>query len=92
MPDQVPEKIKNQRSDFIRQVSDDQKRKYRQSLIGNEQTVLIEKIINGEAHGYGEHYVPVKFPALSSKSNEFVKVKLVSLEKGSDPEFMGERI
>ncbi len=90
MTEQVPEKIKNQRSDFIRQVSDDQKRKYRLSLIGKEQTVLIEKIINGEAHGYGEHYVPVKFAALSSKTNEFVKVKLVSLEKGSDPELVGE--
>lgn len=92
MPDQIPEKIKNQRSDMIRKVSDTEKNKYRKSLIGKEQTVLIEKIINGQAHGYGENYVPVQFPAPSSKTNEFVKVKLTGLERGIDPEMVGQVI
>ncbi len=85
MPDQIPEKVKTERSEAMRRLAEDEKRKYRQSMIGKEQTVLVEKIVNGIAQGYGEHYIPVKFPANDLATNEFVKVKLVGLEEGDDP-------
>jgi threonylcarbamoyladenosine tRNA methylthiotransferase MtaB len=89
MPDQVPEKVKTERSEIIRLLAEEEKRKYRQSMIGKEQTVLVEKIVKGVALGYGEHYIPVKFPASNVAANEFVKVKLVGIEEGDDPFLTG---
>ena len=92
MTDHIPEKVKTGRSEAIRQLADEEKRKYRLSMIGKEQTVLIEKIVNGIARGYGEHFVPVKFPAQNSVANEFVKVKITGLEVDDDPFLAGEVI
>jgi threonylcarbamoyladenosine tRNA methylthiotransferase MtaB len=89
MPDQIPEKVKTERSEIIRLLAEEEKRKYRQSMIGKEQTVLVEKIVKGRARGYGEHYIPVKFPAGNVAANEFVKVKLVGLEEGDEPFLTG---
>ena len=87
MPDQVPESIKNERSRTIRSLSVDNKRKYRSSLIGKEQTVLVEKFNPNRslASGYGEHYIPVQFKSLPDTYNQFVRVKLTGLSRGDDP-------
>ena len=51
------------------------------------------RIIDGIASGYGEHYVPVKFPAKEEiEENSMVKVKLTGLEQGEDPFMVGEII
>ncbi len=92
MPDQIPEAVKIERSEKIRQIGEAKKRYYRSSLIGKTQTVLVEKIITGIAHGYGESYVPVKFPATNAKENTFVKVKLTTLETGEDPALIGDAL
>jgi len=90
MPDHVPEKVKTERSEHIRLLAEKEKYKYRQSMIGKEQTVLVEKIENGMARGYGEHYIPVKFPALNVAHNEFINVRIVSMEMGEEPVLLGE--
>jgi len=92
MPEQISEKLKTRRSEIIRLVGEEEKRKYRNSMIGKQQTVLVEKIIDGIAQGYGENYLPVKFPAEGVSSNEFVKVVLTALEKGDDPFLIGKRV
>ena len=62
MPEQVPEKIKTERSGIIRDIAENNKRKYRRAFIGKTQSVLVEKINSkGIASGYGEFYLPVKF-------------------------------
>lgn len=91
MPDHVSEKEKTRRSERLRQVADAEKRRFRESLIGKKQRVLIEKIEDGMAQGYGELYVPVKFPARQAQPNTFVDVKLISLEDGDDPIIIGQR-
>ena len=89
MPDQISEKVKTARSRIIRELEEAEKRKYRQSLIGKEQTVLVEKIQRGFASGYGENYVPVRFPASNLMTNQMVKVHLTGLENGADPALIG---
>jgi threonylcarbamoyladenosine tRNA methylthiotransferase MtaB len=92
LPDHLPEKIKNERSAIIREQAEKNKRTYRSSFIGKNQTVLVEKIDSrGFAHGYGEHYVPVRFKAdeLTSVKN-FRSVKISGLDKGNDPELVGK--
>lgn len=87
MAEQVPEAVKQERSRIIRKISDDNKRNYRNSMIGKEQTVLVEKYNQktGLAKGYGEHYIPVEFKATGNVHNHFVKIKLDSLGPGTDP-------
>ncbi|MEA3495284.1 MAG: tRNA (N(6)-L-threonylcarbamoyladenosine(37)-C(2))-methylthiotransferase MtaB [Bacteroidota bacterium] len=77
MQGQIDGRIKSERSEIIRKISDEQKENYRKSMIGKTQDVLIEKIDDkGFTHGYGEHYIPVVFEAGDSRENEFVKVKI----------------
>ncbi len=89
MPNQVQEKIKRERSEIIRQISDGNKMKYRESFIGKEQTMLVEKINKGISKGYGEHYVPVECKTMAGK-NSFQKVKIASIEKNRELMLKGE--
>ncbi len=91
MTGQIPEKVKTRRSAIVREVAEKNKRKYRSSFIGKQQTVLVEKIDgNGTASGYGEHYIPVKFKAgKTTQRNEFSTVEIIDIEKGEDPDLIG---
>jgi threonylcarbamoyladenosine tRNA methylthiotransferase MtaB len=91
MAGQVPEPVKNERSRIIREISTENKRKYRQSMIGKEQTVLVEKYNpdNRLANGYGQHYIPVEFRSVADPHNKFCRVMLSSLGPGPDPPLKG---
>jgi threonylcarbamoyladenosine tRNA methylthiotransferase MtaB len=91
MNEQVPEIVKSRRSEVIRHISDENKINYYRQLVGLEQTVLVERIREGMASGYGELYVPVKFPAKDGVTeNSLVKVRLNSVFPGDDPYMTGE--
>jgi len=81
MPDQVPEKVKTERSLIIRDIADSNKKKYRRTFIGKMQEVLVEKIdASGIAKGYGEHYFPVRFKADErTQLKNFRKVRIESI-------------
>ena len=87
MAGQVPEPVKQERSLIIRNISDDNKRKYRLSMLGKEQTVLVEKynLKTRMAKGYGQHYIPVEFRSDVNPHNQFVNTQLESLGTGTDP-------
>jgi len=85
MSNKVPEAEKTRRSEVIRGISDDNKRKYRQSMLGKTQRVIIEKIEDGMAMGYGQHYIPVAFPAEGMSWNQWASVELLNLGEGEDP-------
>jgi threonylcarbamoyladenosine tRNA methylthiotransferase MtaB len=94
MADQVPESVKQERSRIIHNIYEENKRKYRQSMLGKEQLVLVEKYNpkTSMAKGYGEHYIPVEFKSETDPHNKFVPVKLESLGPGSDPVVRGAEI
>ena len=91
MPEQVPEKIKSERSKTIRDIAEKNKNKYRSSFIGRTQNVLVERINSkGIASGYGEYYVPVKFKAgKDTRVKDFRKVEITGIEKKEDPGIIG---
>jgi len=89
MPDQVPEKVKNERSEIIRTISDEYKLKYRSSLIGKTQNVLVEKVKGNTGKGYGELFVPVEFSHPGTKNNMIQEVKLTGIHGGEDPVLIG---
>jgi threonylcarbamoyladenosine tRNA methylthiotransferase MtaB len=91
MPEQIPEKVKTERSAIVRELAGKLKKEYRSSFIGKKQKVLVEKIDeNGTAGGYGEHYIPVRFKAdKNTKRNGFSTVEIVDIEKGEEPDLIG---
>ncbi len=88
MPNQIPDKIKTERSAIIRQVSSDNKKRYYESMIGKSQRMLIERIsADGTARGYGENYIPMRLKSKDLEKNTFVNVELKELiDKGDKSE------
>jgi threonylcarbamoyladenosine tRNA methylthiotransferase MtaB len=72
----IPEKIKNARSLQIRELSEENKKQYFNTFIGKSQEVLVEKITQGIANGYGQHYIPVRFKASGVQKNTVHSIKL----------------
>jgi len=91
-PDQIHGNTKTERSELVRQLSEQMRREYRESFIGKTQVVLIEKIIeNGFATGYGENYIPVLIREQGLTTNTFYKVILSGIEEYKDePVLIGE--
>ncbi len=78
MENQIPDKVKNDRSEIIRELSNGMRKQYLESFIRKEQEVLIEKVDSkGFASGYGEHYVPVTFRTDQHEKNTFQKVRII---------------
>ncbi len=93
MTDQIPENVKNARSEVIRKISDENLVRFYQSLRNKNQQVLVEKINQaGWASGYGEHYVPVKFKTIADVKNMLVPVKLTGKLPGSGDVMEGSQI
>jgi threonylcarbamoyladenosine tRNA methylthiotransferase MtaB len=61
MPDQLTDRVKSQRSDVLLEMTAEQSKTYRQSFIGEKQTILLEDIeeINGRKYmiGHTERYI-----------------------------------
>jgi threonylcarbamoyladenosine tRNA methylthiotransferase MtaB len=93
MDNQIPEQVKTQRSEQVRLLTQDNKLKYRQGFVGKKQRVLVEKIDDrGFAHGYGQHYIPVKFSGQNLQKNHFYDVRIGTIEPGEEPLLVGEAI
>lgn len=89
MPGQVPEKTKSERSGIIRVIGEENKRKYRSSLIGKTQHVLVERTSEHVSRGYGELYVPIEFRSPDAKKNQIREVKITGIADGEDPVLFG---
>jgi len=77
MPDQVPEKVKTERSEIMRQISLENKIKYFEAMQGKTQRMLIERIDSkGTARGYGENYIPVVLNGCKAEKNTFINIRL----------------
>lgn len=85
MPGQLTEKVKNERSQLIRQVAEENKLNYRKKFIGLKQRILIERP-NGRqgARGYGEHYIPLIIPDGKFERNTFCETTITSVSTDSD--------
>ncbi len=86
MTEHIPEKVKNHRSELIRNISDENKRAYYSRMIGKRQRLLIERVGNDHiSRGYGENYIPVRLKAKGQEKNTFVDVVLTGIHEGREP-------
>jgi threonylcarbamoyladenosine tRNA methylthiotransferase MtaB len=82
MPDQVPDKIRKQRSDLLHHLSDTKKMAFYMRNMDLEEHVLFESDnTNGFMHGFTGNYIKVKTPYNHELSNKIKKVKLERLDK-----------
>jgi threonylcarbamoyladenosine tRNA methylthiotransferase MtaB len=91
MENQMEERIKSERSEMVRKLSEENRLAYMQSMAGQQQRVLIEKVDQqGMARGYGENYLPVEFITGNPARNRFEDVILKSVEASDPPHMIGE--
>ena len=89
MPDQVPEKVKTERSEVMRQISLENKNRYFDTMQGKMQCMLIERIDSkGVARGYGENYIPVILNNCKVEKNTFINIKLTEILRRDNEEKM----
>jgi threonylcarbamoyladenosine tRNA methylthiotransferase MtaB len=90
MEHQLEERTKSERSEVIRTISEENRMHYMHSMVGKEQRILIEKVNGkGEAHGYGEHYLPVTFLTNQSTKNRFQQVILEQVDTSEPLTMLG---
>lgn len=75
MPDQIPDKIKTQRSQRMHALAAELQAAYRAPFDNTVQRVLIEKWQDGVASGYNDYYVPMQLASDDKKRNRFAEVK-----------------
>jgi threonylcarbamoyladenosine tRNA methylthiotransferase MtaB len=89
--DQVSESVKSDRSAVIREIAAEEKRRYREGLVGSTERLLVERVSpEGQASGYGERYVPLLLEEIGAKPNDLVMVRITGITDGPDPVLVAE--
>ena len=78
MTNQVPEQIKKERVKTLIELSNDLKNKYYSSLVGSEEYLLTETIIDNYIYGHLTNYGFARIKLDDNTTNEIYKVKLIS--------------
>ena len=85
MPDQIPEQIKNQRSDVLLALTEKNSGEYRKKLLGRTVKVLLEEesTIGGTTYltGHTREYVKVAVAPETAAAGEIIDVKVTGLQK-----------
>ena len=85
MPDQIPEQIKNQRSDVLLALTEKNSGEYRKKLLGRTVKVLLEEesTIGGTTYlaGHTREYVKVAVAPETAAAGEIINVKVTGLLK-----------
>lgn len=81
MTDKVSEKIKNERSEQVRLLSEKLRNRYLANFIGKSQKVLLEKHLGANRwFGYGEHYIPVIVEHPRAVKNQWLNVRITGFD------------
>ena len=82
IPDQIPDKIKTERSKRMHVLAEELQKAYRAPFDNTVQRVLIEKWQGGVASGYNDYYVPMELASEDKTRNRFVieKVRVKDFE------------
>jgi len=85
MNNQIDDRVKTQRSEIIREISENNKTEYYKTFINKTERVLVEKHLGNDRYlGYGEHYIPITFKHSENIKNEFVNIEITGIDTGKD--------
>ncbi|NOY65061.1 MAG: tRNA (N(6)-L-threonylcarbamoyladenosine(37)-C(2))-methylthiotransferase MtaB [Nitrospirae bacterium] len=83
MSEKVPEPVKRQRYDILKELDQSKRRGYRESQIGCAVEVVMERMAeNGMIKGKSENYLDVMFEAKEFQKGKTVKVKILKQSGG----------
>jgi threonylcarbamoyladenosine tRNA methylthiotransferase MtaB len=89
MPNQIPDSIKRERLQRLRDVYEKMQNEYFASRRGQAELVLAETCDNGMWSGFGEHYHKVYFRSEGDARNKLVRVRLSGpFQQGMSAEIM----
>ncbi|MCG8701998.1 MAG: MiaB/RimO family radical SAM methylthiotransferase, partial [Bacteroidales bacterium] len=88
IPDHIPDKVKAHRSEVIRNLASENKKRFRKLFENKEMTVLVERrdLSKSLVHGYTQNYLPVHISKGKFTANNFYKVLVKNV--GLDGEFI----
>lgn len=89
MDEQVSEQLKTERSQKVRELAAKLQKEYREQFVGKTQQVLVERLGEEYATGYGESFVPVKIIATGLERNKFCKVRITKVANDSNLTLVG---
>jgi threonylcarbamoyladenosine tRNA methylthiotransferase MtaB len=94
LPDQIPEKVKTERSRVIREIAEQSRRTYRKRFIGKTEEVLLEKTDSAglSGYGYGKHYIPVRVTGSDLEDNRVYPAQIHGIAEEPYPVLLAERI
>jgi threonylcarbamoyladenosine tRNA methylthiotransferase MtaB len=81
MGSQVNGATASERSERLRRLGEEMAQSYYNQFLNKPIRVLVERIQDGIAHGYSEHYVPVEFNSEDTCRGEIVTLKAASADK-----------
>ena len=85
MPDQVPEKVKTERSNIMLEMGREKQKNYEESFVGRTVEVLMEETveINGEIYqvGHTREYVKVRQKNEENITNQLINIKIESTDQ-----------
>ena len=94
MPNQVPENVKTQRSEVMRQISKENKLRYFEQMRGKTQRLLVERMdAKGNARGYGENYIPIVIHGSHLQRNNYTDViinEIINIDNEDRMQFVGK--
>ncbi len=93
LPDHIDEKEKIRRGEIIREISDKTRLNHRSKFVGKKQRVLVQIILDdGNARGFGEHYIPIIIREKGLETNNFYDVEITEMIKNGEPTLIGKLI
>ena len=85
MPNQINGNIKEERSNKLIELSNQNENKHNKEYIGKKVKVLFEEYEEGFFKGHTTNYIMVKVPGNVARAEEFVnQIKEVEIEKNND--------
>lgn len=81
--DTVNPEVKNERSEQMRELRYEKMVEFRECLVGREETVLVERELNGYLTGLTGNYIPVKLNVEKegeTYTNQFVRVEITEVD------------
>ena len=79
---QIDGKIKEERSQKLIKLSDENEREYHEKYLGKQVEILCEEEKNGYYQGHTKNYILVKVKSKEDLENQIVEVKCIENEKG----------
>jgi len=72
-PDQVDERVKNQRSSILLDLARRKHEAFLNSMIGKSLTVLVETCQSGKCSGFSDNYIEIEFSSPHDLCGQFVE-------------------